>query len=48
MQIKVENPNGVSRGVASAQLDGILLAQRPLRLELIDDERVHELLVTLG
>lgn len=48
MRIKVDNPNGFSRGVASAQLDGILLVQRPLRVELIDDARVHELLVTLG
>lgn len=48
VRIKVENPNGFSRGVASAQLDGISLVQRPLRVELIDDGRVHELLVTLG
>ena len=48
MRIKVDNPNGFSRGVASAQLDGILIAQRPLRVELIDDGRIHELLVTLG
>lgn len=48
LRIKVENPNGVSRGVASAWLDGKLLAQRPLRLVLIDDEQVHELVVALG
>lgn len=29
-------------------IDGTLLAQRPLRVELIDDGRVHELVFTLG
>lgn len=48
LHITVENPAGVSRGVASARLDGALLTQRPLQLELADDDRVHELLVTLG
>jgi cyclic beta-1,2-glucan synthetase len=48
LHITVENPAGVSRGVASARLDGAPLAQRPLQLELADDDRVHELLVTLG
>lgn len=48
LRIKVENPNGVSRGLGSARLDGTLLAQRPLRLDLIDDDRAHELVVTLG
>ena len=48
VHIKVENPDRVSRGVASARLDGVLLAERPLRLELTDDGRVHELVVTLG
>ena len=48
VRVKVENPNGFSRGVASAKLDGISLVQRPIRVELIDDGRVHELVVTLG
>jgi cyclic beta-1,2-glucan synthetase len=48
LRITVENPAGVSRGVASAQLDGTLLAERPLRFKLADDGRLHELSVTLG
>lgn len=48
MRIAVENPNGVSRGVALARLDGTLLAHRPLSCRLIDDGHDHELLVTLG
>jgi cyclic beta-1,2-glucan synthetase len=48
MHITVENPNRVSRGVASARLDETILAQRPLQCGLIEDGRDHELLVTLG
>jgi cyclic beta-1,2-glucan synthetase len=48
LHIAVENPARVSRGVASARLDGILLTERPLRFELADDGRLHELAVTLG
>jgi cyclic beta-1,2-glucan synthetase len=48
LHIKVENPKGVSCGVASARLDGALLDQRPLQLELNDDGQLHELAVTLG
>jgi cyclic beta-1,2-glucan synthetase len=48
LNIRVENPNGVSRGVSTAQLDGTALTPRPLRLPLPDDDRDHELVVTLG
>jgi cyclic beta-1,2-glucan synthetase len=48
LHIKVENPKGVTRGVAEARMDGTLLIQRPLRFELADDGRAHELFVTLG
>lgn len=48
LHIKIENPNGVSRGVAVARMDGTLLTQRPLHFELPDDGLTHELLVTLG
>ncbi len=48
LHIRVVNPNGASRGVASAELDGTPLAQRPLQFELIEDDRDHELVVTLG
>jgi cyclic beta-1,2-glucan synthetase len=48
LHIAVDNPAGVSRGVASAHLDGAPLAPRPLELELPDDDQDHELRVTLG
>ena len=40
-EIVVENPDGVGRGVASAQLDGKVIAERPLRLPLLDDGTTH-------
>ena len=44
---RAKNLNGVSRRVASAQRDGIVLVQRPLRVELTGDGRLDELVVTL-
>ena len=46
--ITVTNPDGVVRGVASARMDGTVIAERPLRIELMDDGRAHELEVMLG
>jgi cyclic beta-1,2-glucan synthetase len=46
--ICVENPAGVSRGVADALLDDTLLAKRPLSLRLKDDGAIHQLMVRLG
>jgi cyclic beta-1,2-glucan synthetase len=40
--IKIENPKGVTHGVAAARKDGTLLTQRPLRFELADDRLPHE------
>ena len=48
LHIKIENPKGVTRGVAAARMDGTLLTQRPLRFELADDRLTHELSITLG
>jgi cyclic beta-1,2-glucan synthetase len=48
LHITIENPTAVSRGIASARLDGTLLTERPLRFELADDGRLHELAITLG
>jgi cyclic beta-1,2-glucan synthetase len=48
LHIRVANPDGVTRGVARARMDGTLLIQRPLRFELPDDGLTHQLLVTLG
>jgi cyclic beta-1,2-glucan synthetase len=48
LHIKVDNPKGVTSGVATAQLDGVSLTPHPLRFELSDDGLTHELVVTLG
>jgi cyclic beta-1,2-glucan synthetase len=47
-EIVVDNPNGVSRGVRFAEVDGIEISERPLRLRLVDDGAVHRVHVTLG
>jgi cyclic beta-1,2-glucan synthetase len=47
-EIGVVNPNGVSRGVAVARLDGVAVAGRPLSVRLADDGRTHRIDVTLG
>jgi cyclic beta-1,2-glucan synthetase len=47
-QIAVENPHGVSRGVAYAALDGRTLPPGPLRVALLDDGATHKLRVILG
>ncbi len=47
-EIAVENPNGVRRGVAHAELDGNTLPAGPTRVPLVDDGRVHKVRVILG
>jgi cyclic beta-1,2-glucan synthetase len=47
-EISVENPDGISRGVSRADIDGLVLMQRPLRVPLVDDGVTHRLTVTLG
>jgi cyclic beta-1,2-glucan synthetase len=47
-EIAVENPHGVSRGVASAELDGKILAEGPTRIPLVDDGQTHKVRVILG
>ena len=46
--ITVENPDGVEHGVAIATLDGVAVADRPLRLHLVDDGALHQVAVRLG
>jgi cyclic beta-1,2-glucan synthetase len=46
--ICVENPNGVSRGVAFAEVDGVTILERPLLVALLDDGRRHKVNVRLG
>jgi cyclic beta-1,2-glucan synthetase len=46
--IVVENPRGVQRGVASAELDGVTVVARPLSVSLKDDGAIHRIQVRLG
>jgi cyclic beta-1,2-glucan synthetase len=45
--VVVDNPGGVSRGVAAVTLDGVALAG-PARLALADDGRPHRVRIVLG
>jgi cyclic beta-1,2-glucan synthetase len=47
-RIVVENPGSHSRGVRHARLDGVEIAARPVRFDLEDDGRAHEVHVELG
>jgi len=46
--ISVDNPHGVSRGIAQAELDGHVLPLGPVRIALMDDGVTHRLRVILG
>jgi cyclic beta-1,2-glucan synthetase len=46
--IFVENPNGVSRGVAFAEIDGVEICARPLLVALLDDGGRRRVNVRLG
>ena len=47
-EVRVENPEGVERGIAFASLDGMVLTGRPLQMGLADDGATHRLQVRLG
>jgi cyclic beta-1,2-glucan synthetase len=47
-EIAAENPGGVCRGIARAELDGAPLAGRPVRVPLVDDGQVHRVRAILG
>jgi cyclic beta-1,2-glucan synthetase len=47
-QILVENPDGVSRGVAYLEVDGKKLPTGETQIVLCDDGRTHEVRVVLG
>ena len=47
-EITVDNPAGVCRGVCFADVDGVEITERPLRLLMIDDGAVHCVRVRLG
>jgi cyclic beta-1,2-glucan synthetase len=46
--IRVENPGGVAKGIASARMDGTDVTGRPLRFDLAEDGESHEILVVMG
>jgi cyclic beta-1,2-glucan synthetase len=47
-EIEVENPHGVSGGVLSAELDGVVLPGPGASIPLVDDGGVHRVRVILG
>jgi cyclic beta-1,2-glucan synthetase len=47
-QIVVDNPQGVSRGVASIELDGQVLKGADATIALADDGATHAVRVVLG
>ena len=47
-EITVDNPAGVSRGVCFAEMDGVEIVERPLRLRILGDGAVHRVRVRLG
>jgi cyclic beta-1,2-glucan synthetase len=48
-EILIDNPRGVSRGMAHAELDGEALPSGPnARIHLVDDGNTHKVRVFLG
>jgi cellobiose phosphorylase len=47
-RIAIENPEGVSRGVKHATLDGRAITGSPCQIALVDDGSYHYGLITLG
>lgn len=47
-EIIVDNPTGVQRGVAAAELDGATIIARPLSVSLKRDGGIHRLQIRLG
>ena len=45
-RITVENPQGINHGIQHVSLNGLLLPDN--RVPLSDDQREHEILVTMG
>jgi cyclic beta-1,2-glucan synthetase len=46
--IRVENPDGVSRGVVRVEMDGVLLPEGIVQIPLFDDGASHRVRLTLG
>jgi len=46
--IRVDNPESVAKGIASARIDGVDVTEWPLRIDLADDGKTHEILIVMG
>ena len=46
--IVVENPHGISRGVTEATVDGVAVDGRPVRILLVDDGKLHSVMLVMG
>lgn len=46
-EIEVENPDGHGQGIKTAELDGVVIDERPLRVRLSDDGTTHRLRLKL-
>jgi cyclic beta-1,2-glucan synthetase len=47
-EIAVENPHGMTRGIATIEVDGVLLTPGPAGLPLVNDGATHRVRVVLG
>ena len=47
-RVTVENPGGMSRGVASCELDRVAIVGTPSRIPLVDDGGLPQIKVRLG
>jgi cyclic beta-1,2-glucan synthetase len=47
-EIRVENPRGVTRGVALIEVDGVRLEQAAHGFPLLDDARTHQVHIVMG
>jgi cyclic beta-1,2-glucan synthetase len=47
-EIDIDNPQGVTRGVSSVELDGVSLGPSSMHIELADDGATHHVRVILG
>ena len=47
-EISVDNAAGVNRGVKFAEVDGVEIEERPLRVRIANDDGVHQVRITLG
>ncbi|HUB16280.1 MAG TPA: glucoamylase family protein [Acetobacteraceae bacterium] len=47
-EVRVENPDGICRGVVAITVDGAAVGERPYALKMQDDGATHRVLVWLG